>query len=53
VRGLDSVVQHGWSCLDLTTMRAGLENLPEGLLQRTGVEREEVETLRRAMSEAL
>ncbi len=51
-RGLDAVVHHGASCLDLVTLRAGLETLPEGFLQGAGVEREELEALRSAMSGA-
>ncbi len=51
-RGLDAVVHHGHSCLDLMTLRAGLETLPEGFLQGAGVEREELDALRAAMSAA-
>ena len=47
-RGLDAVVHHGHSCLDLVTLRAGLDTLPESFLQGAGVEREELEALRSA-----
>jgi hypothetical protein len=51
-RGLDAVVHHGHSCLDLATLRAGLDTLPVGFLQGVGVEREELEALRSAMASA-
>jgi hypothetical protein len=51
-RGLDAVVHHGHSCLDLVTLRAGLELLPEGFLQGAGVEREELDALRAALAAA-
>ena len=47
-RGLDTVVHHGASCLDLMTLRAGLDSLPDVFLQGAGVEREEVDALRAA-----
>src|SRR5690242_19045879 len=31
-RGLEAVVHHGHSCLDLATLRAGLASLPEAFL---------------------
>ena len=39
--GLEAIVHHGHSCLDLVTLRAGLDMLPESFLQGVGVEREE------------
>ena len=51
-RGLDAVVHHGHSCLDLATLRAGLDTLPEGFLQGAGVERGELEALRHATAGA-
>jgi hypothetical protein len=43
-------MHHGTSCLDLVTLRAGLESLPDLFLQGAGIEREEVEALRAATS---
>jgi hypothetical protein len=45
-------VHHGHSCVDLMTLRAGLDTLPEGFLQGVGVEPEELGALRAAMSTA-
>src|SRR4029078_542286 len=45
-RGLDAVVHHGHSCLDLATLRAGLDSLPEGFLEGVGLAREEIDALR-------
>jgi hypothetical protein len=45
-RGLDTVVHHGPSCLDLATLRAGLDSLPEGFLEGVGLAREEIDALR-------
>jgi uncharacterized protein YjbI with pentapeptide repeats len=51
-RGLDAVVHRGHSCVDLMTLRAGLDTLPEGFLQGAGVDAEEVGALRAALSGA-
>jgi uncharacterized protein YjbI with pentapeptide repeats len=50
--GLEAVVHHGASCLDLATLRAGLDGLPESFLTGAGVEPEEVEALRATASGA-
>jgi hypothetical protein len=49
-RGLEAVVHRGPSCLDLITLRAGLETLPPAFLQGAGVEPEELEALRGAVA---
>jgi uncharacterized protein YjbI with pentapeptide repeats len=51
-RGLETVGHHGHSCLDLATLRAGVDTLPDGFLRGAGVERGEIEALRGAMSGA-